>query len=81
MTGITTLIASTDLEVKFQKYRVDLHRAGVAEVFAVKTRRAGGTYLSSISNGSATYKRVMKALRQNAQPGSLMAEQLAEFDR
>lgn len=61
-------------------YRVTLYHGGRADVFRWKETRSGRRYLSTIKPGSQNHKRIMKILRTLAQPGSQMAEQIADYD-
>lgn len=57
------------ITVNRQNYQV-IDRPGLApSVMTVKSLRGGGQYLSTITEGTATYKRVLKAhATQQAQP-------------
>lgn len=71
-----TQIALFDIEVDFTPYKVELH-SNSANVWVVKTRRNGDTYMQQLKNGSGTYRRVIRHLKKVSQSGSLAAEQIS----
>jgi len=74
------MIDSIDFEVDFHLYRVTLYRGGRADVFTHKNSRNGKSYLSAIKPGSQNHKKIMRELRKLAQPGGLLADQIAQHD-
>lgn len=70
-------IAYYDIESNYTPYKVELYPEK-AQVWVLKTNRQGNTYMQAIKHGSGTFRRVLRDLRLQAQPGSLGAEQLAQ---
>ena len=71
-------IAHYDIESDYTPYKVALYPER-AEVWVVKrNRRTGERYMQSIKLGSDTYWRVLRDLKNRAEPGSLAAEELAQ---
>lgn len=69
-------IAHYDVESAYTPYKVELYPEKAC-VWVVKANRFG-EYLSAIKHGSGTFRRVLRDMASKAQPGSLMAEHLAQ---
>ena len=70
-------IAHFNLESGFTPYKIALYPEK-AEVWVVKTNRQGNSYMQALKHGSQTFRRVLKDMRHQAQPGSLLWEQMQD---
>lgn len=70
-------IAYYDLESNYTPYKVELYPEKAC-VWVVKTSNRGEPYMQTIKHGSGTFRRVLRDMARKAQPGSLMAEHLAQ---
>jgi len=72
-----TKIAEHDVECDGNDYLVTLF-PGRAHVFVRKTQRDHGVYIQELKHGSTTFRRVLRALHQRSDAGSLTREHLAQ---
>ena len=67
-----------DVEVDCTDYQVELYESEALVFVWKRSSRTGNSWRQQIKHGSGTFKRVLRELKRQAQPGSLAAEELAQ---